>query len=43
MQYISLFGLEGIFVVLRGVNRNVRNEIYNLLGFAILSVFYPAK
>lgn len=43
MQYVPSFGPEGLFVVLGGENGNLRGLAHDLLGFATLSVFDPAK
>ena len=43
MQYVPSFGPEGLFVVLGGVNGDMQGEAHDLLGFATVSVFDPAK
>ena len=43
MQYVPSFGSEGLFVVLGGVNGNLEGKAHDLLDFATLSVFDPAK
>lgn len=43
MQFVPSFGPKGLFVVMGGVNGNAIEGAHDLLGFAEVSVFDPAK
>ena len=43
MQYVPSFGPEGLFFVLRGANGGTQGAAHDLLDFATVSVFDPAK
>ena len=43
MQFVPSFGPEGIFVVLGGANGHMDGGSHDLVGFATVSVFDPAK
>lgn len=43
IQYVPSFGPEGLFVVLGGANVDTQGGAYDLLDFATVSVFDPAK